>query len=76
MIQATTTSSLLEKTRMEVNTAQSEKMVATRYNRALKLALDYALTLPGLLLIAPLFIFLAILVKLDSPGQFFIVGAC
>jgi lipopolysaccharide/colanic/teichoic acid biosynthesis glycosyltransferase len=33
--------------------------------------LDYAVALPGLLLIAPLFILLAILVKLDSPGPIF-----
>ena len=46
-------------------------MVTTRYNRTLKLAIDYALALPGLLLIAPLFILLAILVKLDSPGPVF-----
>ncbi|WP_420641127.1 sugar transferase [Candidatus Leptofilum sp.] len=57
---------------MEANTANNEQqMAATRYNRALKLALDYMLALPGLLLIAPLFIFLAIMVKLDSPGPVF-----
>jgi len=71
MIQATQTNQLLESTSMEANTAQSKQMVSTQYNRAMKLALDYALALPGLLLIAPLFIFLAILVKLDSPGPVF-----
>jgi lipopolysaccharide/colanic/teichoic acid biosynthesis glycosyltransferase len=71
MIQATQTKQLLESTSMEANTAQSKQMVSTQYNRAMKLALDYALALPGLLLIAPLFIFLAILVKLDSPGPIF-----
>ena len=71
MIQATQTQQLLENTSMEANTAQSKQMVATQYNRAMKLALDYALALPGLLLIAPLFIFLALLVKLDSPGPVF-----
>ncbi len=72
MIQATQTSQLLEKATMEANTANNEQqMAATRYNRALKLALDYMLALPGLLLIAPLFIFLAIMVKLDSPGPVF-----
>jgi lipopolysaccharide/colanic/teichoic acid biosynthesis glycosyltransferase len=71
MIQATPTQQLLENTSMEANTAQSKQMVSTQYNRAMKLALDYALALPGLLLIAPLFIFLAILVKLDSPGPVF-----
>jgi len=71
MIQATQTKQLLESTSMEANTAQSKQMVSTQYNRAMKLAFDYALALPGLLLIAPLFIFLAILVKLDSPGPIF-----
>ena len=71
MIQATQTKQLLESSSMEANTAQSKQMVSTQYNRAMKLALDYALALPGLLLIAPLFIFLAILVKLDSPGPVF-----
>ena len=69
---ATQTNQLLKKASMEANTAKSEqKMDATRYNRAMKLALDYALALPGLFLIAPLFIFLAIMVKLDSPGPVF-----
>ncbi len=71
MIQATQTTRLLENVNMEANTIQSEKMMATGYNRAVKLALDYAVALPGLLLIAPLFILLAILVKLDSPGPIF-----
>ena len=71
MIQATQTKGLLDNIHMEANTAQSEQMVTTRYNRTLKLAIDYALALPGLLLIAPLFILLAILVKLDSPGPVF-----
>ncbi|MCS7261753.1 MAG: sugar transferase, partial [Anaerolineae bacterium] len=34
----------------------------------LKTALDYALTLPGLVLVAPLMLVIAILIKLDSPG--------
>ncbi len=68
MIQATQTNRLLKNAHMEANTTQSKQMVASRYNQVAKLALDYALTIPGLLLIAPLFIFLAILVKLDSPG--------
>lgn len=33
-----------------------------------KAVLDYAITIPGLLVISPLFIFLYIAVKLDSPG--------
>ncbi|MFZ1401311.1 MAG: sugar transferase [Candidatus Promineifilaceae bacterium] len=71
MIQATQTNRLLEKTSMGADSARSEQVVTSRYNRTLKLALDYALALPGLFLIAPLFIFLAILVKLDSPGPVF-----
>lgn len=71
MIQATQTKRLLEDVTMEANTVQSERMTMPRYNRAMKLALDYMLAIPGLLLIAPLFLFLAILVKLDSPGPVF-----
>lgn len=40
-------------------------------NRALKRALDLALALPALLLLAPLLLLLALLVKLDSPGPAF-----
>ena len=39
-----------------------------RLNRALKFVLDYALTLPTLVLIAPLLLVIAALIKLDSPG--------
>ncbi len=37
-------------------------------HRTLKLGLDYALTIPTLLLIAPLLLIIAALIKLDSPG--------
>lgn len=37
-------------------------------SRLLKALLDYLIVVPGLLLIAPLLILLAVLVKLDSPG--------
>ncbi|MBP6016701.1 MAG: sugar transferase [Candidatus Promineofilum sp.] len=37
-------------------------------NRWLKLGLDYALTLPTLILIAPLLLVIAVLLRLDSPG--------
>lgn len=40
-------------------------------NRWLKLGLDYALTFPTLLLIAPLLMVIAALIKLDSPGPVF-----
>jgi lipopolysaccharide/colanic/teichoic acid biosynthesis glycosyltransferase len=39
-----------------------------RLNRWLKFGLDYALTIPTLLLIAPLLLIIATLIKLDSPG--------
>ena len=42
-----------------------------RMNRVLKLGLDYALTIPTLLLIAPLLLIIAALIKLDSPGPVF-----
>ena len=43
--------------------------IATRrLNRWLKLVLDYALTLPTLLLISPLMLVLAVLIRLDSPS--------
>ncbi|MBP6016028.1 MAG: hypothetical protein KA586_04850, partial [Candidatus Promineofilum sp.] len=37
-------------------------------NRWLKLGLEYALTLPTLILIAPLLLVIAVLLRLDSPG--------
>ncbi|HJW89807.1 MAG TPA: sugar transferase [Anaerolineales bacterium] len=40
-------------------------------DEALKLALDYSLTIPGLILIAPIFLAIALMVKLDSPGPVF-----
>jgi len=42
--------------------------MARRMNRLAKLGLDYALTLPTLILIAPLLLVFAILIRLDSPG--------
>lgn len=41
---------------------------AQQENRRLKALLDYAIVIPTLLLIWPLFLILAIAVKLDSPG--------
>jgi len=40
-------------------------------NRVLKAALDYALIVPALLFLMPLFAMLALLVRLDSPGPVF-----
>ncbi len=42
--------------------------MARRMNRLAKLGLDYALTLPTLILIAPLLLVFAVLIRLDSPG--------
>ncbi len=39
-----------------------------QYNRILKKFLDYIIVIPSIILIFPLFILIAILVKLDSPG--------
>ncbi len=44
------------------------KVRLTGADRALKLFTDYALTVPGLILISPFLLLIAILVKLDSPG--------
>jgi exopolysaccharide biosynthesis polyprenyl glycosylphosphotransferase len=43
----------------------------TGVRRVAKTALDYALTVPGLLVIAPLLAVLAVLVKVSSPGPVF-----
>lgn len=44
------------------------KVRLTGVDRAFKMALDYALTIPGLLAIAPLLLAIAVAIKLDSPG--------
>lgn len=41
---------------------------ATRTGRLLKALFDYAIVVPGLLLISPVFLLLALMVKMDSPG--------
>lgn len=40
----------------------------TGFDKVLKFILDYSLTIPGLILITPLMLLLALVVKLDSPG--------
>lgn len=45
-----------------------QKVRLTGMDRSLKLVLDYAIILPGLLFIAPLLLVIALLVRLDSPG--------
>jgi lipopolysaccharide/colanic/teichoic acid biosynthesis glycosyltransferase len=37
-------------------------------DEALKLSLDYLITIPGLIVISPLLLLIAIIIKLDSPG--------
>jgi exopolysaccharide biosynthesis polyprenyl glycosylphosphotransferase len=44
------------------------KLRLTGLDSALKLALDFAITIPGLILILPVLLLIAIAVKLDSPG--------
>lgn len=44
------------------------RVSTTRLGFILKALLDYCIVIPGLLLISPLFILLALMVKLDSPG--------
>lgn len=46
----------------------SDHAQAKPFNRFCKRMLDYAMVIPGLLLISPLLIILAIMVKLDSSG--------
>lgn len=46
----------------------SAEVKAKRFNKIVKALVDYALTIPTLLLISPLLLAIALLVKLDSPG--------
>ncbi|MFZ0544433.1 MAG: sugar transferase [Candidatus Promineifilaceae bacterium] len=45
-----------------------QKVRLTGINNILKTALDYGLAVPGAILLSPLFLLIAIAVKLDSPG--------
>jgi exopolysaccharide biosynthesis polyprenyl glycosylphosphotransferase len=47
------------------------KVRLTGTDKLIKLALDYGLTIPALLFLWPLFLVIAIIVKLDSPGPAF-----
>jgi exopolysaccharide biosynthesis polyprenyl glycosylphosphotransferase len=47
------------------------KVRLTGVDRIIKLILDYGLVVPGTILISPLLLILAILVKLESPGPVF-----
>ncbi len=53
---------------IQARTTTTPTIAMRQLNRALKLGLDYALTVPTLLLIAPLLLIIAALIKLDSPG--------
>ena len=44
------------------------KVRLTGLDRFLKVALDYAIAIPGLIAIAPFLLFIALAIKLDSPG--------
>ena len=44
------------------------KVLLTGADRVLKLFIDYSFTIPGLILISPFLLLIAILVKFDSPG--------
>ncbi|MBK8904354.1 MAG: sugar transferase [Anaerolineaceae bacterium] len=65
------TNRLPDNANVELDTVKNKNWEATRYNHVAKMVLDYAIALPSLLLLAPLFILLIILVKLDSPGPVF-----
>ena len=65
------TNRLPENANVELNTVKNKNLGTTRYNHVAKLVLDYTIALPSLLLLAPLFILLTIMVKLDSPGPVF-----
>ena len=65
------TNRLPDNANVELDTVENKNWEATRYNHVAKMVLDYAIALPSLLLLAPLFILLIILVKLDSPGPVF-----
>lgn len=51
-----------------MNHAMSEVGQARPFNRALKALLDYIVVIPGLILISPLLLFIALMIKLDSSG--------
>lgn len=44
------------------------KVRLTGWDSILKLALDYCLTIPGVIAISPILLFIALAVRLDSPG--------
>lgn len=69
MIQASTaTKPLIKSVEVAPKSLHNEAYLSGRFAKTL---FDYAVTIPGLLLISPLFILLSLLVKLDSPGPVF-----
>ncbi len=54
-----------------VSLVQIDPLRMTGVNRVLKLLVDYAITIPVLILLAPVLLLIALLVKLDSPGPIF-----
>jgi exopolysaccharide biosynthesis polyprenyl glycosylphosphotransferase len=48
-----------------------QKVRLTGLDRVLKLMLDYALTIPGLIAITPLLLIIGVAIKFDSPGPVF-----
>lgn len=74
MVRASITHESLINIRPQSGIAQYQKTAtgqSTQMGRFLKAAFDYAVTIPGLLLIAPLFLIIALMVRLDSPGPVF-----
>ena len=56
--------------RLEDSSKQSLRYSA-KLQRLGKVAFDYALTIPALILLAPIMLFIALLIKLESPGPVF-----
>ncbi len=73
MIQAPTAAkTLIERTQrgeaLPIDFTRSRRTQSGAFNKVMKAFVDYMLVIPGLLLISPLLFFIAVLVKLDSPG--------
>lgn len=53
---------------MQLTQFDSSQPVISRFDKFLKTAFDYLLTIPAVLLLLPLFIAIAFAIKLESPG--------
>jgi len=74
MIRATTAKKSLIESRQHTGTfpqQQAAQGQSSPMGRILKASFDLIITIPGLLFISPLFLFIALLVKIDSPGPVF-----